>query len=40
MREPKIIDFSFVVDEELAERFKRVAIMNGTTAKEVLAGFI
>lgn len=36
----KIVDFSFLVDEEIAELFKRAAIENGTTAREILSDFM
>ena len=37
---PKLVDFSFVVDEKLADQFKRAAQENGTTAKDILSDFM
>ena len=36
----KITDFNLFVDEEIAQLFRKVAVDNGTTAKEVLLGFM
>lgn len=36
----RVIDFSFLIDEETAGLFKKIAAENGTTAKEVLSDFI
>ena len=38
--EEKIVDFSCLTDAEILEAFKRVAVKNGTTARELLADFM
>lgn len=38
--ESKIVDFNLFVDEEIARLFRKVAVENGVTAKEVLVDFM
>ncbi len=40
MNNKKVIDFSLVIDEEIATLFRKVASENGVSAKEVLSDFM
>lgn len=39
-KEPKIVDFSCLIEADLLERFKRVAKENYTSASDVLSDFV